>query len=1057
MEINYFVCTLGEVTRISAHRPYNNVNHLLQEQAKHHPNLPATGFYSVPKRSDSTEFGANILTFKEVLDAVSLTADLIAKSLEASPQERIALLSSSSPEFLFVWLGLIWLGHPVLLVAPECSPAGIAHLCSECDVCILVTDERQEKLGQSAAEQSKQGLRCFKQPFWGSNVFDVLKSTQGAVDAFPVTDPSSTAFFHHTSGTSSGKPKPIPQSHYGAVGALPAFDGQNEATFTTTPLYHGGPADTFRAWTSNAMIWFFPSKDVPITATNIGRCLECAHTAAEYGLCPPVKYLGAVPYVLHMMSEDDKGIEWMKRMDLVSVGGAALPDQLGDRLVEQGVNLVSRFGSAECGFLLSSHRDYDQDKAWQYLRNSSGPENMKFELHDGDLAELVVSSKWPHMAKRNREDGSYATSDVFQRHPDKPNAWRYHSRADAQLTLVTGLKFDPTSLEDAIVAASPLLSAVLVFGNQKPYPGAMLFRSQQAEGQSNQSLIQELAPIVEKCCNEGQTHAKISPSMLVPMPFSACPLEKSSKGTVLRGRAEDQYAWEIEQSYSQEDNLSVTQCSSEQLLETVREIVSNFLPSVDDVDPDADLFSLGIDSVASIQIRKRLEKMLGPSSNRLPITVVEDYGTVNRLVEHIERIQSGRCGSGDVPSNDHELMLQMVKDYSKFEFPDESISLMNGHSYGSGEVVLLTGATGTLGSHVLDELRIDPFIHKIYCLVRGADLKASYERLRKALSERHLRPMNEQKVRVLRAKMSEDKLGLDQTTYENLTREVTSIMHLAWSVNFRKRLRSFIPDIAGVRNLINLALSTKRPECPRITFCSSVASAMAYNGETVPEAILEDPSSASPLGYSQSKWVAEHICQKSSNLSRLRGRLSVVRVGQLSGSTTTGAWNMKEAWPLMLSTVRLCGSLPDLRNEVLNWLPVDRAATAMVEIAKRPAQSEDAVEVFHMLNDNREPTWTNLLAWLSGREHFETVSPLRWVEQLEKETKKGSEHPALSLLQHWKTSFEQSSDSSATIFDTRKTKCSIRSMENVAAVDEGYFMKLYDWIQSRDELRLNEA
>ncbi|CAD0032176.1 unnamed protein product [Aureobasidium pullulans] len=86
-------------------------------------------------------------------------------------------------------------------------------------------------------------------------------------------------------------------------------------------------------------------------------------------------------------------------MDIVGVGGAALPDEVGDRMVGKGINLISRFGSAECGFLMSSHRDYSKDKAWQYLRSDEGAEFLTFEKNEDDLAELVIKPGWPHMVR----------------------------------------------------------------------------------------------------------------------------------------------------------------------------------------------------------------------------------------------------------------------------------------------------------------------------------------------------------------------------------------------------------------------------------------------------------------------------------------------------------------------------------------------------------------------------------------------------------------------------------------------------------------------------------
>ena len=220
---------------------------------------------------------------------------------------------------------------------------------------------------------------------------------------------SSVAYIHHTSGTSSGLPKPIPQTHRAAVGVLPCLPSSRKATFTTTPLYHGGIADLFRAWTSDALIWLFPGRDVSITAGTIINCLRAIDGGAGGGdddndedgqasLRPA--YFSSVPYVLQLLEENEAGLKYLKRMELVGVGGAALPADIGDRLVEQGVRLLTRFGSAECGFLLSSHRDYESDREWQYHRLPSEVKKfLKFEdREDGSgTHELIVLSGWPHM------------------------------------------------------------------------------------------------------------------------------------------------------------------------------------------------------------------------------------------------------------------------------------------------------------------------------------------------------------------------------------------------------------------------------------------------------------------------------------------------------------------------------------------------------------------------------------------------------------------------------------------------------------------------------------
>ena len=120
---------------------------------------------------------------------------------------------------------------------------------------------------------------------------------------------------------------------------------------------------------------------------------------------------------------------------------------------------------------------------------------------------------------------------------------------------------------------------------------------------------------------------------------------------------------------------------------------------------------------------------------------------------------------------------------------------------------------------------------------------------------------------------------------------------------------------------------------PRFLFCSSTASVLGHHKKSsIPESISHDPHSASPLGYSRSKWVAEAICEQAYYRTPLQGNITVLWIGQLCGDTENGIWNASEAWPLMLPSVKVLKALPDLRQN-LDWLPVDTAAEAVIEIA----------------------------------------------------------------------------------------------------------------------------
>lgn len=1067
MDANYFTCTLGQAAALGIRQPHHTANNLVDALAEEHPNLPAVGFPRPGKEPDH-HWTDLVFTFNDIKTGRDNAAAKLLKDGKRtlSARQTVGLLCPSTPEFLFTWLALMRLGHSVLLIAPQCQPGAIASLCKTCAVTILYCDEVYREQANEAVrlstEESDALLEVACLPFAGDDLQKtafVRPESDGLALPIVEVDENDTAYLHHTSGTSSGMPKPIPQTHRAGVGVLPSFtDGHTAATFTTTPLYHGGIADLFRAWTSKSLIWLFPGKKVPITATNIIKCLHLASDEHVKRKLPAVKYFSSVPYVLQMMEADHRGLQYLQDMAIVGVGGAALPAEVGDRLVEQGVNLISRFGSAECGFLMSSHREYGKDKDWQYLRVAPGVEKyVGFESQaDGELSELVVLAGWPHMAKRNREDGSFATADLFAPHSSTPGAWRYHSRADSQLTLITGKKFDPAPLE-ASIATSDLLDDVLIFGNGRPYPGALLFKSQQSKGLTDRELRGRIWPAMEKLNGESQDHARIPRHMLVSMNLLSKPLEKSSKGTLLRGAVEKRFQQEIEDAYDQMDNDSTaTDVTDEQLPAVVRNIVQSVVNKGAMLEDTTDLFSYGVDSVAGMQIRGKLRRLLPQSANQLPINVVEDCGNAVKLAEFVRRRRHGEADTNaGAATSEHRYMEELVEEYSRFINVPATDALANGSTReDAGEVVVLTGATGALGAHVLDQYRKSKSVKKIYCLVRGADEHAASERVSKALAQRHLQSLSSDnsdgKVVVLQAALGEARLGLDKGIYDRVAKQATVIMHVAWSVNFRMKLRSFVKDnIAGVTNLINLALASPRSKPPAFGLCSSVASVMAYQGRSVPEEPTDDPSTATELGYSQSKWVAERICQRANDTTKMKDRISVFRVGQLAGDTINGVWNTKEAWPMMLSAVKVTQSLPEL-DDKLDWLPVDIAASALIQGVDASA-SERGLTVYHVVNDNDRPTWSDLLTWMQRHEKFDVVSPRHWVRQLESAIDSGSQHPSGQLLDHWKQAYcrdrEDDGESGPASFAMERTKAALPALRNVEPVDEKYFGKLWAWIQ----------
>lgn len=141
-----------------------------------------------------------------------------------------------------------------------------------------------------------------------------------------------TAFIIHSSG-STGLPKPIFQTHSACIANFP--NGNGFRAFLTLPLFHNhGLSTFFRAyWTGTPIA--FVNANLPLTASNLVEAMVSVQPESFHG----------VPYALKLLSESDQGTKLLSQCKLVMFGGSSCPDELGDKLVNAGVYLVSHYGA----------------------------------------------------------------------------------------------------------------------------------------------------------------------------------------------------------------------------------------------------------------------------------------------------------------------------------------------------------------------------------------------------------------------------------------------------------------------------------------------------------------------------------------------------------------------------------------------------------------------------------------------------------------------------------------------------------------------------------------
>ncbi|MEU6369540.1 thioester reductase domain-containing protein [Streptomyces sp. NPDC046931] len=241
--------------------------------------------------------------------------------------------------------------------------------------------------------------------------------------------------------------------------------------------------------------------------------------------------------------------------------------------------------------------------------------------------------------------------------------------------------------------------------------------------------------------------------------------------------------------------------------------------------------------------------------------------------------------------------------------------------------ILLTGATGFLGSHLLLDLlrRGDA---EVVCLVRADDDEAAERRLGEALASFE-QPWSfevRRRVTVLAADLRRPRLGLSEERWEKLAHEVDSIVNVAAAVDFLRGYPSLRQtNVVGPLHLAELAMAGRPKPVHHI---SSVAVfnevGIATMGEDDPVAHVDQLFA----GYDKSKWAAEAVLRR----AREHGlTVTFLRPGAIGGHTRTGVYNPRDLSTGLIGAISRFRTVPAFR--FMNLAPVDwisKVAAAIV-------------------------------------------------------------------------------------------------------------------------------
>ncbi|KAJ9661124.1 hypothetical protein H2201_006675 [Coniosporium apollinis] len=929
----------------------------------------------------------------------------------------VGLLGHSDLNYLVTLLALTKLGHTVLFLSTRISKEAYASLLQTTGSRHLIVGDAFFEVG--AALQREMSLHVSGIATQETYEYPILDEVDTRMTTQLDSSRESTyiAWIIHSSG-STGLPKPIYQTQKAALNNYAS--NMNMRGFLTLPLFHAhGVSSLFRAVHSKKQIHLY-NATLPMTKQYLMDIIQSHLFEIFYG----------VPYALKLLAESEEGIRLLSRFQVVMFGGSACPDSLGDKLVEGGVNLVSHYGTTETGQLMTSFRPAG-DKAWDYVRPSAAVKPyLRFEERGPGMYELICLDGWPSKVTSNRPDGSYATKDLFTKHPTL-EAYKYFARLDDTLVLNNGEKANPLPLEGA-VRQNRLVAEAVVFGAGKSNLGLALIKSQECIGMSDNDILDEVFESVERVQSAMPAYARVSKDMVFMLDADT-PFPRTDKGTVIRQAFYKKFKDEIEALYEEKMEGSL-ELSEPELCLFLRRALQDIMMDTPTLADDQDFFAFGMDSLQATRLRSVIVKNISTNGVKLPINVAFDYPCIGALAHYLH---ATRCGGSEARTVSKEQEMQnLIEEYGQFQqhIPQPRSA--------QGQCIVLTGVTGSLGAHIAAQLASRPDVNKLYCLVRASSFRNAHDRVIQSMQQRQvyetLPVPHREKILALPADLSKPDLGLETEVLHHVQSEVTSVIHSAWSVNFNLQLSSFVKDcIAGAKNLLNLCLQAHGPSPASFNFCSSVSTVANTAGTQVAESLAE-LSAAQKMGYAQSKMVTEHLCDLAAKQTGMAAR--VLRIGQIIGDTQHGIWNAKEAIPMMLQTAITTRALPAL-DENLCWLPVDVVAGTVVDIA----MSEAPARVFNVVNPHTLHWTKELLPAIRdfGIE-FSEVGKREWVQRLRSSNPDPVVNPPIRLVEFFAGKFDNDSKRKAMDW---QTEAAVQWSETLRTTGELQLLSLMDGLK----------
>ncbi|KAL4399745.1 fatty acid synthase [Malassezia pachydermatis] len=414
------------------------------------------------------------------------------------------------------------------------------------------------------------------------------------------------------------------------------------------------------------------------------------------------------------------------------------------------------------------------------------------------------------------------------------------------------------------------------------------------------------------------------------------------------------------------------------------------------VDDTMFLSTLGLDSISASKLSSALMAEFGTTVTQLQLLGPVSVASLREIVAEATGGSASKApakpaaASGDKKVNTSALVsFDYASEPEKLDDLPTSLEGLGPFdakvlSPGNQQQVLVTGATGYMGATVLSAVLGAFPRSRVTLLVRGSESEA-LERVKEVATERHLPTLSHMdRIGVMSGDITKPKLGLSTEAWSELASKIDLIVHAAGKADHLAGYQSIAgANVLSTREVLRLASELKVKAVLNMGSTNMWLTFQSGKNESVVQEDVDLDSLKSGLfnGYSQSKWVAEKLCER----ARSRGLpVITVRPGTLGGNVR-GKYVPNEdsfLWRTFNGCQQL-GYVPKASSSAFAETPADWFAEILGKLMSLPKTWESGHGVFHIRNET--PIQLEDLPLRPGAEKPKVVPLEEWVDHFQKE------------------------------------------------------------------------